>query len=172
MAELVEDPLFDQRYRMSRQGDVLRIEIWTDPGGGVSSEHFHPQIRERFEVFEGEITFTVEGEDRRIGPGEHLVAEPGVRHSFQNTGPEEAHLVSEAQPAMRLQESIEEAAEMARAGKFSPGGTPKLSALPEAADFILRYRDTTVLTSPPPVVQRVLFPPLAWLHRRGRAAGT
>jgi hypothetical protein len=29
-----------------------------------------------------------------------------------------------------------------------------------------RYRETTVLSSPPPFIQRLLFPPLARLHRR------
>lgn len=169
--DLVEDPLFRQRYRFSRQGDALRVEIWTDPGGGVSAEHFHPRIRERFEVFEGEVTFRVDGSPRRLGPGEELVAEPGVRHAFENTGAQEAHLVSEASPPMQLQESIEEAAAMARAGKFTRGGMPKgLGALLELADFVERYRETTVVTSPPQFLQRALLPPLARLHRRRSAA--
>jgi hypothetical protein len=72
---------------------------------------------------------------------------------------------------MQLQESIEEAAAMARAGKFTRRGMPKgFGALLEAADFTLRYQETTVLTSPPRFLQQLLFPPLAWLHRR-RSAG-
>ena len=164
--ELVEDPLFHQRYRMSRNGDALRIEIWTDPGGGVTVEHLHPHSEERFEVYEGEVTFKVEGQERKLGPGETIAALPGVRHAYQNTGDGQAHLAAEAEPALDLQQSIEEAAAMAREGKFTPSGRPKPGAVLEAAEFAHRYRETTVLLSPPPFVQRVLFPPLAWLHRR------
>ena len=53
---IVEDSLFRQRYRFSRSGDVLRVEIWTDPGGGVLAEHVHRALAERYEVLEGEVT--------------------------------------------------------------------------------------------------------------------
>jgi quercetin dioxygenase-like cupin family protein len=169
VAELVEDPLFNQRYRFSRQGDVLRVEIWAEPDGGVTIEHFHPRLQERFEVFEGEVTFRVDGQERRAGPGDKLVAERGVRHSYKNRGPAVAHLAAEAEPALDLQESIEEAAAMARAGKFTPRGFPRgLRARLEAAEFADRYRETTLVTSPPLIVQRILSPPLVWLERRRR----
>jgi quercetin dioxygenase-like cupin family protein len=169
----VEDPLFRQRYRFSREGDILRVEMWTEPGGGVSIEHFHPRQEERFEVLEGEITFRVNGEKRRVGSGEWLVAEPGVRHTFENTGRGVAHHVSEAQPALELQGFIEEAAALARAGKYTRRGTPKgLGALLEASEMAERYRETVVLTVPPPTIQRILLPPLARLQRRrGSRAG-
>ena len=165
--ELVEDPLFHQRYRMSRNGDALRVEIWADPGGGVTVEHLHPHFEERFEVYEGEVTFKVDGEEQKLGPGGKLAAKPRVRHSYQNTGGGQAHLAAEAEPALDLQQSIEEAAAMARAGKFTRNGMPKgPGPLLEAAEFAHRYRETTVLLSPPPFVQRILFPPLVWLQRR------
>jgi mannose-6-phosphate isomerase-like protein (cupin superfamily) len=164
---LVEDPLFDQRYRFSRKGDVLRVEIWADPGGGVTVEHLHPRFEERFEVYEGEITFRVDGAELKVGPGGRLAAAPGVRHCYQNTGGGQAHLAAEAEPALDLRESIEEAAAMARAGKFTRSGRPKgVGALLEAAEFAQRYRETTVVTFPPLAVQKVLMPPLAWLQRR------
>jgi hypothetical protein len=31
-SEPINDPLFHQRYGFSRDGDVLRVEIWTEPG--------------------------------------------------------------------------------------------------------------------------------------------
>ncbi|HEX5974687.1 MAG TPA: hypothetical protein VFY57_05965, partial [Rubrobacteraceae bacterium] len=58
---LIDDPFFRQRYGFSREGGVLRIEIWTEPGGGVLAEHVHPKLEERWEVLEGEVTFRVDG---------------------------------------------------------------------------------------------------------------
>jgi Cupin domain len=139
-----------------------RVEIWTDPGGGVLADHVHPALEERYEILEGELTFRVDGKARRAGPGERLVVAPGVRHSFQNTGEQPAHLVVVADPALRLRESIEDGAALMRAERFSESGTPRsLRALVEAAALARRYRETVVLSSPPAAIQRLLFPLLA-----------
>jgi hypothetical protein len=138
----------------------------------VTVEHLHPHFEERFEVYEGEITFTVDGEEQTVGPGGKLAAEAGARHSYLNTGAGQAHLAAEAEPALDLQQSIEEAAAMAREGKFTSSGRPKPGAILEAAEFAHRYRETTVLLSPPPFLQRILFPPMAWLQRRRPRAAT
>jgi mannose-6-phosphate isomerase-like protein (cupin superfamily) len=160
--EFVEDPLFRQRYRFGRDGDVLRVEIRTDPGGGVLADHVHPQLEERYQVLKGEVTFRVDGKPVVAGPGAKVVVTPGVRHSFQNTGTETSHLDVEAEPALQLRESIEEGASLARTEKFSATAKPRsFRALVAAAALADRYRETVVLSSPPPAVQRLLFPLLA-----------
>jgi quercetin dioxygenase-like cupin family protein len=165
-AALVEDPVRRQRYRFSREGDVLRVEVWADPGADVP-EHLHPRLEERFEVVEGDVTFRVGGRKRAAGPGDRLVAEAGVRHAFENTGEAVAHLRVEAEPAFELQQFLEEAAALGRAGKYTRRGIPKgFRAALELADFTERYRDLTVLTFPPPALQRILLSPLARLERR------
>ncbi|MGH2797675.1 MAG: cupin domain-containing protein, partial [Thermoleophilaceae bacterium] len=115
---------------------------------------------------EGRLTFELDGQERPAGPGDDLVVEPGTRHRFENIGPGPSLLLVEARPPMRLQESIQEGARMTADGRFTEGGRPKtLPALLQAADFSLRYRDTVVLTSPPPALQGMLFRPLAALYR-------
>jgi quercetin dioxygenase-like cupin family protein len=161
-SELLQDPLFHQRYGFSRQGDVLQVEIWTDPGGGVLAEHVHPKLEERYEILEGEVTVRLEGKPRRAGAGERLVVRPGVRHSFENTGDGLAHLVVEAEPALQLQESIEDGVRLGLSGRLTASGKPRgLRGLIEAAAVAHRYRETVVLASPPPTLQRLLFPLLA-----------
>jgi mannose-6-phosphate isomerase-like protein (cupin superfamily) len=161
-SQFVEDPLFRQRYRFNRDGGVLRIEIRTEPGGGVLADHVHPQLEERYQVLDGEVTFRVDGKPVVAGPGAKVVVAPGVRHSFQNTGTDISHLEVEADPALHLRESIEDGASLAQAEKFSADGRPRsLRALIEAAALAQRYRKTVVLSSPPPAVQRMLFPLLA-----------
>jgi quercetin dioxygenase-like cupin family protein len=166
---LVEDPVRRQRYRFSRQGEVLRAEVWADPGGDVPA-HFHPIQEERFEVLAGEVRFRVGRRAERAGPGSRVVAPPGVRHSFKNTGGTEAHLLVEVEPALGLQQFLEEAATLARAGKYTRHGMPKgLGAALELAELIDRHREVTVMAFPPPAVQRVMISPLARLERRRRA---
>jgi mannose-6-phosphate isomerase-like protein (cupin superfamily) len=165
-AKRVDDPVFKQSYTFSRDGETLRIEMWTEPGGGVRAEHVHPVLEERYEVLEGEITINLDGESKRLGPGERAVVPPGARHSVENTGERPARLVAEAEPAQELQESIEAGARLARSERFSDRGSPQsLRALVEGAALAERYRKTVVLTSPPRLVQRILFPPLSLLAR-------
>jgi quercetin dioxygenase-like cupin family protein len=161
-SELLNDPLFRQLYGFSREGDVLRVEIWTDPGGGVLAEHVHPKLEERYEVLEGEVTFRLDRTPRRARAGERLVVPAGVRHSFENTGQAIAHLVVEADPALQLRESIEEGVELGRTEKLTTDGKPRgLRGLIEAAALAHRYRETVILSSPPQALQRLLFPLLA-----------
>jgi mannose-6-phosphate isomerase-like protein (cupin superfamily) len=161
-SEFIEDPVFRQRYRFSRAGAALRIEIHTEPGGGVLADHVHPKLEERYEVLKGEVTFRVDGEPVVAGPGAKLVVAAGARHSFQNTGTETAQLAVEAEPALALRESIEGGAALARAHEFTATGKPRsLRALVEGAALAHRYRETVILSSPPPAVQRLLFPLLA-----------
>ena len=165
--DVIEDPVLRYRYRFRPEGKVLKVDVWVDPGGGVTIEHFHPTIEERWHVLEGDVTFTVDGENRPAGPGDRLTAPPGVRHSFENTGSTEARLEVEAEPPGELQEFLTAAARLGQAGRYDRRGRPKgMRGLLEGSEFALRYRDTTVTTFPPPALQRILFPPVAWLHRR------
>jgi hypothetical protein len=79
-----------------------------------------------------------------------------------NTGPGTAHLLVKAEPAMHLRESIEDFAILAQTEKFTASGKPRgLRALIEAAALAHHYRDTVILSSPPPALQRLLLPLLA-----------
>jgi quercetin dioxygenase-like cupin family protein len=173
--EQIEDPVFDYRVRFHPQeGDLLRMDIYVGPGGGVSIPHYHPSTEERFTVVEGETTFTADRKPIVARAGDDtVVVKPGVRHGFKNTGTTEAHIVCEAEPAMDLQAFLTEAAGMARAGKYTRHGLPRgFRALLEAAEFTDRYRDTVVITArtlPPPRLQPALLGPLARLQRRRQA---
>src|ERR671930_513679 len=36
MTRLIEDPVLRQRYSFERRDDVLIVDMWVDPGGGVT----------------------------------------------------------------------------------------------------------------------------------------
>jgi quercetin dioxygenase-like cupin family protein len=166
MSELVHDPVRRQRYRFSRTGEVLNIEIWADPGGEVPL-HFHPRLEERFEVLAGRVRFTVAGTKTVAGPGDRATVPAGTRHRFENIGDEEAHMRVEVEPALDVQETITEAAALARAGKYTRRGIPRgLGAALDVAAFVERHGENTVIASPPPWLQRIFLGPLAALARR------
>jgi mannose-6-phosphate isomerase-like protein (cupin superfamily) len=171
-SDWVDDPVFNVRHRFSPKGSALQVESEAQPGGGVLLEHFHPTTKETFEVVEGEFTFTADGEERVAGPSEEVVVEPGVRHTFENTGQVVGRVSCLAEPPLQLQGFLEETAALARAGKYTRRGISKgFGAALEAAEIIERYRDTVVLTGsffPPPAIQPVLLGPVARLQRRRR----
>ena len=175
---LVEDPVFGIRYRFERSadpdgGEVQHVEMWVDPGGGVPP-HLHPSMEERFTVVSGHAELLAGRRWRPAGPGDTVVVPAGTRHAFRNRGDAVAHLRAEARPPSTLQAFLEDVAGLSRAGKLTRLGLPKPTALLEAAVLAHHYRDmvTLLFPSPPPVVQRRLFPPLAhFAQRRGHRAG-
>ena len=175
--QLVEDPVLRQRLGFSRTTEedgteVLHIETWLDPGGGVTP-HVHPAMEEHFEVLSGNPSFLAGRTWRTAAPGETVVVPPGVRHAYRNRGDEVVHMVCHAMPPSTLQEFLEETAALSRAGKITRQGLPKgVGALLEAAAMLERHRDMVTILFPPlppPAIQRLVMPPLARLGRRREA---
>jgi quercetin dioxygenase-like cupin family protein len=177
---VVVDPVLRQRLSFRRAvdedgGEVLYIEVWVDPGGGVPP-HIHPAMEERFDVLAGTPSFLAGKKWQTAGPGETVVVPPGTRHAYRNTGNEEAHIICHARPPSSLQSFLEDAAALGRAGKLTRHALPKSpSALLQAAVMAHHYRDMVVLgfpPLPPPAIQRLVIPALARLgERRGYRAG-
>lgn len=175
--DLIEDPLGRQRLRFERRrdddgGEVLVVEFWVDPGGGVPP-HIHPVMDERFTVVSGRPSFLSGRKWITAAAGETVVVPRGTRHGYRNRGDETAHVICEARPPQSLQEFLEDVARLAREGKLMRPGLPKgPRALVEAAAIIHRHREMVTLlppTMPPPALQRLVLPPLARLGAR-RAA--
>ena len=71
------------------------------------------------------------------------------------------------EPAGRLEEFLTESARAAREGLYNARNLPTgLRGAAWVSEFALRFRDETVMCSPPPAVQRVLLPVAARLTRR------
>jgi len=170
---MVEDPVLKQRHEFHHPSqDVLVVESWVDPGGGVTP-HVHPSQHERFEVLEGECTFTV-GRGKVVKrAGEAADVPPGTRHAYRNSGTTQLHMRCEASPPMTLEGFLTDVAAMSRAGLITSGGLPKgWRGLLAGTVLLKAYRDMAVIEMPPPVVQRLLGDRLAPLgERRGFVPG-
>lgn len=174
--QLVEDLSLRQRYRFSRStdpdgGEVLHVETWIDPGGGVTP-HLHPGMEERFHVLGGRPSFLSGREWKSAAPGDEVVVPPGVRHAYRNDGDDVAHVRCDVRPPSSLQAFLEEVAELSRDGLISRRGLPtRPRALVQAAALAERHRDMVTLLfppMPPRFVQRLVFPALARLARSDR----
>jgi mannose-6-phosphate isomerase-like protein (cupin superfamily) len=177
--ELIIDPVLRMRSRFWRTtddgGETLHVETWVDPGGGVTP-HIHPSMEERFEVVEGRPEFLAGRRWNETKPGDVVRVPPGTRHAFRNRGREVARFVCHATPPSTLQEFLEDAAALSRAGAITRRALPRsLDALLQAAVMAHHYRDMVTLLAPlpPPAIQRLVIPPLARAgERRGHRAGS
>jgi mannose-6-phosphate isomerase-like protein (cupin superfamily) len=61
--------------------------------------HAHAAEDDSFYILEGELTFTVEGEEVVAGPGTFVLVPPGVEHTFANRGDLEARFINVHAPA-------------------------------------------------------------------------
>jgi mannose-6-phosphate isomerase-like protein (cupin superfamily) len=162
----VEDPVHKVSYSFRHEGADLWVYTWLDDGAHLP-EHWHPTLEEHWEALEGAARVKLDGEWRDLVPadGPVLVAR-NVRHELRNESGQVVRMRTRATPAGRLEEFLTESAQAAREGLINTRNLPtSLRAAGWIARFALRFRDETVMASPPPALQRLTLPLLARLGR-------
>ena len=162
----VHDPIHRVAYAFEREGENLWVYTWLEAGGHLP-EHFHPSLEERWEALEGTARVKLDGSWRDLAP-EHgpVIVAPNVRHELKNEGESEVSLRTEVIPAGRLQEFLVETARAAEQGLYNRHNLPTgWRGAVWAAGLMRRYRDETVMCSPPPPLQRVFSALLARFAR-------
>lgn len=177
---VIKDPVLRQSFRFSHETDdagdeILIVETWVDPGGGVTP-HIHPAMDERFEVRDGEMSFLAGRKWVAVPAGQDITVPRGTRHAYRNRSDAQAHFVAYVKPPSTLQPFLEDVTRMSQAGLITRGGLPKgPRGLLQGVVLAHHYRDMAILLfppMPPPLIQRVLFPPLARFgERRGYRPG-
>jgi quercetin dioxygenase-like cupin family protein len=81
-------------------GDFSLMERTLPPGGRRPPAHRHVNCSEAFFVLDGQISFTLDGQDLTGGPGDFLLVPRGAAHTFGNASPEAARLLVLHAPAM------------------------------------------------------------------------
>jgi hypothetical protein len=98
------------------------------------------------------------------GPGDVVVVDPGVAHSFANAGTDEARLRVEVRPALAMEEMFADVIALAEAGRMNTRGMPR-----NPLDLALLARTYDREAHAPLLgrrLQRVLLAPLVSLARR------
>jgi mannose-6-phosphate isomerase-like protein (cupin superfamily) len=158
----VEDPVHRVSYSFRHEGSDLWVYTWLEDGGHLP-EHYHPSLEEHWETVEGSARVKLDGTWRDLVPadGPILVAR-NVRHELGNESGRLATLRTRVTPAGRLEEFLTESARAAREGLYNARNMPTgFRGATWLAEFALRFRDETVMTSPPAALQRLVLPLLA-----------
>ena len=87
------------RVRFVERGPERLVTEWEVDSYSGPPLHWHPAMREGWEVLAGTMTVEVDGVLRELGVGDAAVAEPGAHHRFTATGPVSWRQTNE--PALR-----------------------------------------------------------------------
>jgi mannose-6-phosphate isomerase-like protein (cupin superfamily) len=163
----ISNPATSERIQFTTIGqddgeDIVRFN-WRSMPGGAITEHVHPHQEERFTIIAGEAHFTLDGEERVVGPGETIVVPVGVRHSESNPGSVEIEGVVELRPALHSKDMHEAFAGLGSEGKTTPRGAPKNPL--QLGATVWHFRHESRATSPPIWVQNLVLPPLSLLAK-------
>ena len=166
MAGEIHDPVHHVSYSFRPAGRNMWVFTWMDPDAHLP-EHFHPSYEELWEVLDGSARVKLDGEWRDLRP-EHgpVVVGPNVRHELANESGAQVRLRTEVKPAGRIEEFLRETARAAQEGLYNERNMPtSLRGAAWAAKLAHSFRDDTVMTFPPPALQRVVVPIVARLAR-------
>jgi quercetin dioxygenase-like cupin family protein len=86
---------------LARSADTPRFTfgiIEFAPGRELE-QHVHPDEDDAFYILEGELTFTVGGEEVGAPPGTFVLVPPGVEHGFRNAGATPVRMLNIHAPA-------------------------------------------------------------------------
>jgi quercetin dioxygenase-like cupin family protein len=128
--QTVENPVTGERFTFtstaaSSGGELLAFDFALRPGGAVPMPHVHPVQTERFEVVAGRMRFRLGRRTVVAEPGDVVVVEPGVAHSFANDGEDEARLRIEVRPALEMENMFADVVALAEAGRMNRRGMPR-----------------------------------------------
>jgi mannose-6-phosphate isomerase-like protein (cupin superfamily) len=155
----VHDPIHGSAYSFSREGDTLYVETWLEPGACLP-EHFHPTLDETWEALDGTARVKLDGQWCDLIPDKAPAPVPrDTRHELRNDSGEVVHLIATVTPPGNLEEFLTESAWAAREGLYNAHNLPTgLRGARWLSGFAYRFRDETVMTSPPPALQRLVLP--------------
>jgi mannose-6-phosphate isomerase-like protein (cupin superfamily) len=87
---------------LARSADTPRFNlaiVTIAPRRGGPPEHAHAAEDDSFYLLEGELTFTIDGEELVAGPGTFVLVPPGVPHTFANHGDAVVRMLNVHAPA-------------------------------------------------------------------------
>jgi hypothetical protein len=163
----VEDPIHRVSYSFRLEGSDLWVYSWMEDGA-VLPEHYHPSLEERWETTAGAARVKLDGVWRDLVPADRpvLIAR-NIRHELRNESGGPTRMRTRVTPAGGLEDFLTESARAAREGLYNARNMPtSFRGATWLADFALRFRDETVMTSPPPALQRLVLPLLTRFARR------
>ncbi|MFT5820654.1 MAG: quercetin dioxygenase-like cupin family protein [Crocinitomix sp.] len=147
---------------LETNGTQLKIDCVSPVTAEREKSHVHPHQENRFTILEGNLHFTINGEDQFAKAGDVISIPKNTPHSFYNGGHSEAHYIQEFFPALKIDRLFETFFVLARDGKLNKSGTPNIF---RTALILLNFEREIRLNKPNWILQKFTFKLLAPIAR-------
>jgi mannose-6-phosphate isomerase-like protein (cupin superfamily) len=162
--QTIVNPRTGQRMTfIELRDELLRIDCVNPPTSEREPVHVHPRQESGGEVVSGELVFEIEGEQRRVGPGQAIHVPPGTPHRFWNERDEDAHWIQFFRPALDIASLFETGVVLAQRGQLDRSGMPKPLQL---AVMVPEFGEEIRPVSPPWPLLKALAAVLGPIARR------
>jgi hypothetical protein len=162
--QVISNPRTGQRMKFIKLNDeILRIDS-VNPRNLDEREpgHVHPKQESGAEVISGSLVFEVNGQERRVGPGESISIPANTPHRFWNGDAEDAHSIAFFKPALDIASFFETFFALAQEDKLDDKGMPGTLQL---AVLVPEFGDELRPLTPPWPLLRALTAVLAPVAR-------
>ena len=149
---MIGDRIVFLKTAKETKGELLQFDDFLKVDGRGPIEHFHLRQEERLEVMKGAACVLVNGQERRLNPGDFVIIAAGAPHRWWNCGDVELQLRTEFRPAYDLERFFELIFGLARDGKTDETGSPVFLQIAVMSTAYGIY-----LPQPPLFLQKLLF---------------
>lgn len=143
-------------------GELLEMEATYPPNSSQPPYHYHPIQSEQFEVLSGRFRVKIGETEKTYEVGDKFTVPMNIPHWMHNISDFEGRLNWQVRPALKTQEFLETMWGLSADGKTNSEGVPNLLQL---AVILNEYTDEFRASSPPYIIQRILFAVLAPIGR-------
>lgn len=140
------------------EGSLLQIDCYSPVTLLREPEHIHPFQENRFRIISGELTFSVNGQEKTVSAGDSISVPKNVPHRFWNSGKIEARYIQEFAPAMKIDQLFQTFFALSRDSKLNESGIPNIF---HASLIMLAHKNEIRLTKPSWTLQKLAFKTLA-----------
>ena len=127
--------------------DPSEMVFTAQPGGPAPPPHVHPRQREIFTLEEGDFELLLDGDWRKLAPGESVAVEPGATHTYRNEGTSTARVRTVHEPGLSFEQYIREL----HATAAEHGVTRITPAMAARMAVIWRRHSETIQAGPLPI---------------------
>jgi quercetin dioxygenase-like cupin family protein len=125
--EMVDESVYEVVRPAADTGGEFVEMIFHLPRESVAPPpHVHDGLTEEYEVIEGSLDVMVEGEWRKLDPGDLASVAPGVLHTFKNGSGELVRVRNWHRPPARFEEYIEHICRLLPAKGIKKGRDPRI----------------------------------------------
>jgi quercetin dioxygenase-like cupin family protein len=133
ITRVIENPVLKDRITFLKTtaetgGEYLLLQVELASGGSIPL-HYHTTFTERFEVLDGQLDLTLDGQHHILKVGESMIVSLRAKHRFYNASDKPVTFTTEVRPARIFEQSLRVSYGLAVDGKTTRHGIAKNPSL-------------------------------------------